>query len=177
MSSISIRLKFLIEQLGIKQIDVANLTNVSQQAISYILTNHVEKSFYTYQIAIGLGVNPEWLANGVGEIFSEKTLSIPCYNSILDLKFDIPSIKKKTRVKKISRVVYAFSVYLDNRNALICGVAPENDLQKKEYLCIQGDEYFLLEDVGNKKEYDLCFLILEKRQTHLKLKKTMEVVI
>ena len=177
MSSISSRLKFIIEQLGIKQIDVANLTNVSQQAISYILTNNVEKSFYTYQIALGLGVNPEWLANGVGAVYLEKTISIPCYSSILDLKIDMPNIKKKTLVKKISRVIYSFSVYLDKINVLICGIAPENDLHEKEYLCIVGDEYYLLKDIESKDDYDLCFLVLEKRKCYLKTKDITEVVI
>ncbi|PHM59549.1 helix-turn-helix transcriptional regulator [Xenorhabdus ishibashii] len=168
MPTVSNRLKMIINKLGIKQKDVANLTNLSPQTISYILTNDVEKSFYTYQIALGLGINPEWLANGIGKIFLDKTIEIPCYDSISDLKSDLPNLKKKTLVKNISFIIYSFSVFLDKRNSVICGVAPEKLLQKKEYLCILGNEYYLLENVENKDNYDLCFLVLEKRKSNLK---------
>lgn len=167
MSTVSKRLKKIIDELGIRQNDVANLTNLSPQTISYILTKDVEKSYYTFQIALGLGVNPEWLANGVGNVYLEKSLAIPCYNSIIDLKSDIPSLKKKTLVKNIPIIIYSFSVYIDTRNLLICGVAPEKDLHKKEYLCVFENEYSIQENVENKDAYDLCFLILEKRISNL----------
>ncbi|EMQ5759677.1 helix-turn-helix transcriptional regulator [Proteus mirabilis] len=175
MSTVSERLKKIIDELGIRQNDVANLTNLSQQTINYILKKGVEKSFYTYQIALGLGVNPEWLAHGIGKVYLEKSIAIPCYNSILDLKIDLPNLKRKTLVKDIPIVIYSFSVYLDSHNLVICGIAPDDELDTKEYLCIHNNQYSLIENVENKDAYDLCFLVLEKRKSNLKNEKFKEV--
>jgi len=80
--SISNRLKILMEKLGIKQRDFADLLRVSQGTISKYLNNQQEVSV---GIAIRLyeshKVNPVWLLTGSGQIFESD-------QKILEHKYD-----------------------------------------------------------------------------------------
>lgn len=177
MQTVTSRLRYVMSELGIRQVDIARLTGVSAQVISYLLVNDVKKSYYSYQLAIGLGVNPEWLANGEGEVFTPSYTKLPYYASISDLKNHIPSLKKKTAVKKSNRAIYSFSLNLNDQYVIICGIAPESEIKVKEYFCLFDDHHFISTTEIDSKECLLCCQILEWRKSNLKPENTMQEVL
>lgn len=168
METVSERLRYVMDELGIRQVDVSALTGVSAQSISHIVANNVKKSFYSYQIAIGLGVNPEWLSTGQGQIFTQMYALLPFYNSIDDLKNNIPNIKKKIAVENVKKIIHTFSLALDENNLIICGVAPKNEIKKTEYFCLFYNFYRISEKLVDNKDCILCCQILEWRRSNLK---------
>lgn len=83
LDSMSKRLKYLVDTLGVKQSHMAQKLGVSPSGLHYILNNDVKFSKNAKKIAEYLNVNEQWLSTGQGEIYEEntsiKTYKIPIY--------------------------------------------------------------------------------------------------
>ncbi len=83
LDSVSKRLKFLVDTLGVKQSHMAEKLGLSPSGLHYILNNDVKLSRNTKKIAKYLNVNEQWLSSGEGEVYVEntsiKTYKIPIY--------------------------------------------------------------------------------------------------
>src|SRR3990167_1987814 len=83
LDSVSKRLKYLVDTLGVKQSHMAEKLGVSASGLHYILNNDVKFSKNAQKIADYLNVSAQWLSTGIGEIYEEntsiKTYKIPVY--------------------------------------------------------------------------------------------------
>lgn len=81
LDSFSKRLKFLVDQSGVKQSHMAQKLGLSPSGLHYILNNDVKFSKNAKKIAEYLNVNPKWLAEGEGGIYQnpEGIHSVPVY--------------------------------------------------------------------------------------------------
>ena len=70
--SVSDRLRFLMDNLGIKQVHLANKLGITPQAIHQLCSGSQQFSKHTPQIAKILNANEMWLQTGEGEPFSNK---------------------------------------------------------------------------------------------------------
>lgn len=83
LDSVSKRLKYIVDTLGVKQSHMAQKLGVSPAGLHYILNNDVKFSKNVKKIADYLNVNEQWLETGIGDIYEEntsiKTYKIPVY--------------------------------------------------------------------------------------------------
>lgn len=83
LDSISKRLRYLVDTMGIKQSHMAEKLGVSPSNLHYILNTDTKFSKNAQKIAEYLNVNEEWLKTGKGEIYEEnstvKTYKVPVY--------------------------------------------------------------------------------------------------
>lgn len=83
LDSVSKRLKYIVDTMGVKQSHMADKLGVSPSGLHYILNNDVKFSKNAKKIAEYLNVSKEWLTTGVGDIYEEntsiKTYKIPIY--------------------------------------------------------------------------------------------------
>ena len=83
LDSVSKRLKYIVDTIGVKQSYLAEKLGVSPSGLHYILNNDVKFSKNIKKIADYLNVNETWLSTGEGEIYEEntsiKTYKIPVY--------------------------------------------------------------------------------------------------
>ncbi|MCW5589336.1 MAG: helix-turn-helix transcriptional regulator [Legionellales bacterium] len=83
LDSVSKRLKYLVDTMGVKQSHMAEKLGLSPSGLHYILNNDVKFSKNAKKIAEYLNVNETWLATGQGEIHQEntsiKTYRVPLY--------------------------------------------------------------------------------------------------
>ena len=70
--TVSDRLRFLMDNLGIKQVHLANKLGVSPQAIHQLCSGRQQFSKHTSQIAKILNANEIWLQTGEGEPFNSE---------------------------------------------------------------------------------------------------------
>lgn len=73
LDSVSKRLKYLVDTMGVKQSHMAEKLGLSPSGLHYILNNDVKFSKNAKKIAEFLNVNKEWLETGEGEIYQENT--------------------------------------------------------------------------------------------------------
>lgn len=67
MNTIGERIKFVLDTKGIKRKDLAEKLGVTTMAIGNLVKNEVKKP-RVMDIAMALGVNPQWLQDGTGEM-------------------------------------------------------------------------------------------------------------
>lgn len=81
LDSFSKRLKFLVDQSGVKQSHMAQKLGLSASGLHYILNNDVKFSKNAQKIAEYLNVNPKWLAEGAGGVYKsdEQIVLVPVY--------------------------------------------------------------------------------------------------
>ena len=66
------RLNYAMKERGIGQRDLAIHSGISQANISKICTEKSKKTTFISELSVALGVNPHWLASGVGDIWVEE---------------------------------------------------------------------------------------------------------
>ena len=72
MNKLSERMEYVLKTTGITQTELANRLGVKQQAISRVCRGQTKTSTFLLPMCDELGVDPTWLANGVGEPFTQK---------------------------------------------------------------------------------------------------------
>ncbi|MBM7074436.1 LexA family transcriptional regulator [Shewanella sp. 202IG2-18] len=83
MKTISERLDYALKQAGWSQSELARRSGVKQQSISRVCTGRTHNSRFLVRICQELGVNPDWLNTGTGEVYqsdqvgSIKLIKIP----------------------------------------------------------------------------------------------------
>ncbi len=70
MKTLSERLEHVMKQAGINQSELAQRIGIRQQAISRMCTGNTKNSRYLLPICNELNVNPKWLMDGIGEIYT-----------------------------------------------------------------------------------------------------------
>lgn len=94
--TVSDRLRFLMENLGIKQVHLANKLGVSPQAIHQLCSGKQQFSKHTPQIAKILNANETWLQTGAGEPFIQDKTDA---NSILE--FPVYRLSQLATIKNV----------------------------------------------------------------------------
>lgn len=72
LDSVSKRLKYVVDNMGVKQSHMAKKLGVSPSGLHYILNNDVKFSKNAKKIADYLNVNQQWLETGEGAIYQEQ---------------------------------------------------------------------------------------------------------
>ena len=75
MPTLGARLEQHLEKAGVSQAELARVSGVKQQTISYIIRSGARSSAYATRLAQALGVNPYWLQDGTGDPF-ESTVAV-----------------------------------------------------------------------------------------------------
>lgn len=110
MKTLADRLQFIINKRGLSQNDVAKICNIRQGSVSYILSNNIKKSKLSNDIAKGLGISHEWLAEGKGTINEIKSYTIPLFNNVVSLI---------TALKNPDDIDYEEYIFTSNKNLSI----------------------------------------------------------
>lgn len=124
LDSISKRLRYIVDTLGIKQSHMADKLGVSPSNLHYILNNNIRFSKNAKKIAEYLNVNEEWLKTGKGEIYEEnnsvKTYKVPVYYpDQLGLHYDAKQQLMNTANYYITTQSYTnklLSIYVTNNS-------------------------------------------------------------
>ena len=101
------RLTLLIENLGIKQSDFAQRIQFAQSYVSMVLSGAKTSpsSRFVDAICREFHVNPEWLKNGKGEIYTIPGLPLASGVTEIFVKYQLLSPEKK---KVIEDIIDAF---------------------------------------------------------------------
>ena len=75
-SSMSDRLLLAMKEMKFTQQQLSSISGVSQSSISKICNGGAKRSRYTVELAGALGVNPQWLATGEGEMWVGGDISM-----------------------------------------------------------------------------------------------------
>jgi hypothetical protein len=71
LKNLSDRLNYALSLTGTKKADLARSISVKPQIIQFLCGSQTKSSRFTFEIAIALGLNTQWLTTGEGEIFIE----------------------------------------------------------------------------------------------------------
>lgn len=75
-NSMSDRLLLAMKEMKFTQQQLSSISGVSQSSISKICNGGAKRSRYTVELAGALGVNPQWLATGEGEMWIGGDISM-----------------------------------------------------------------------------------------------------
>lgn len=81
-SSISDRLLLAMKEMKFTQQQLASVSGVSQSSISKICNGGAKRSRYTVELASAIGVNPQWLATGEGEMWVGGDISTAAISAL-----------------------------------------------------------------------------------------------
>ena len=83
------RLNFLLSNLGIRQLDFAHRIHFTQSYVSMVLTGVKTSPSVRFFDAIcrEFNVNPEWLTNGKGDVYTIPGKELPAEDAELMAKF------------------------------------------------------------------------------------------
>lgn len=87
LDSVSKRLKYVVDHMGVKQSHMAKKLGVSPSGLHYILNNDVKFSKNAKKIADYLNVNQQWLETGKGAIYQSQ---VPMQGSCEDIPIYYP---------------------------------------------------------------------------------------
>jgi len=101
------RLAFLLANLGIKQLDFAQRIQFAQSYISMVLSGKKTSPSPRFIEAVcrEFSVNPEWLKNGKGGVFTIPGLPLSSEKAEIIAKFQLLSPEKQ---KVIEEIIDAF---------------------------------------------------------------------
>ncbi len=101
--TLSDRLTHALKELNVSMAELARRIGVKHQAVRYLCCSKANQSRFTYQIADALGLNPKWLATGIGNMFSKakeaeqlELISVPVMSAEQLRYFATGVIKLKT---------------------------------------------------------------------------------
>ncbi len=95
LPTLSARLVFALNTLGVTQADLSRRIGVKPQAIHYLCNSNSKKSSFTYEIADALKINSLWLACGNGEMLRERPSDISKNTTMIEKKNKIPVLNFK----------------------------------------------------------------------------------
>ena len=127
MDTFADRLQHILSQKGLSQRQLSDLCGISQQSLSYIITNNLNKSKLAPQLATALKIDYRWLADGIGtpDLLSFTVLHI--LQSARQLKqfiqgtLDADSTEKTLTNENLPE--NAFAYLLDLNKMVICNPA------------------------------------------------------
>ena len=168
LETLSDRLNYALEVIGIKQAQLAKLINVKPQVINFLCENNTKNSRFTFEIASVLELNATWLATGQGAMFlnddpryklfkeyeivpiiDEQTIK----SAFLTQQFPQPEGAKVAPVKTQKENIFAFVV----KDAAMAPIFPIDSIlffQWDPNLKAQHEHYLLL----YAEEYDTIFV-------------------
>ncbi len=164
METLAERLKYVLYKLDINQVEAARLSGISQQSINYILRNNLNTSRLAVKIAEGLGINPEWLLTGKGEMRPERIHKIPIIDDylILQLYFRGSELARDTQYVLSNRDLSnrPFAVRTEINKLCICtrfddhsnNTTPDNVYLTEAYLYIDEEDIRLTEKDQSKQK-------------------------
>lgn len=154
LDSISKRLKFLIQNSGIKQNHLANKLNLTPSGLHYLLNNNdADISNKVKKIANIFQVNEEWLENGEGSIYQDKS----GFN-ISKVSLYTPEELKKHYTKNINLMADNFIVTtLSCENPLI-GISIEDTNFSPKF---EPGDRVILEEGSNFKDGEIVLVYLK----------------
>ena len=101
--SLAGRLEYLISNLGIKQLDFARRINFTQSYISMVLSGQKTSPSPRFFDAVcrEFSVNPEWLSNGKGDIYTIPGLPLPSDDAELLAKYHLLPLPDQHIIEEI----------------------------------------------------------------------------
>lgn len=94
-SSLAERLVLAMNKIGMTQHQLASVSGVSQASISKICRGDSKRSGYVVELANSLGVNPQWLATGDGDMWvggDIGTAAISALEKMVGIKSSVENI-------------------------------------------------------------------------------------
>ncbi len=73
LNTLSDRLSYALDRLGISQAELARRIKVKRQAVQYLCTSGTNKSKFAYDIAEALGISVDWLVASKGEMMLKES--------------------------------------------------------------------------------------------------------
>ena len=105
MIGLNDRISSVIETLGMKKTAFAERLNVSQAFVSQLCSGVKQPSDRTISdICREFNVNEEWLRNGTGEMFAEKTIDQELSEFAADLMADEEDSFKRRLIRALSKL-------------------------------------------------------------------------
>ncbi|RLV57933.1 XRE family transcriptional regulator [Parashewanella curva] len=146
-TSLGERLERALFELNVTQKQLAKKAGVTQQTISYIVKNKIPESKLAPKLADALGINPNWLILGLGELTKNFGYEIPIINSYFVLqKFFRDGYRiygEPFLVTEINLGKQAFAFQTDLDQVAICSL--ENSFNAKEFLLIEASKFQVLD--------------------------------
>jgi len=101
--SLAGRLEYLISNLGIKQLDFARRINFTQSYISMVLSGQKTSPSPRFFDAVcrEFSVNPEWLSNGKGDVYTIPGLPLASDDAELLAKYHLLPESEKHIIEEI----------------------------------------------------------------------------
>jgi transcriptional regulator with XRE-family HTH domain len=123
LSTLSERLKFLMDNLGVKQVHLASKLGVTPQAIHNLCNRNIRFSRHTKEIAKLLNANENWLESGKGQPFEKhpEISEIEVKNELfvqhipIYYQDQLHKVRNKEAFSKLNPV--EFTVSLDHYNS------------------------------------------------------------
>jgi len=133
METFADRLQYILTQKGLSQRQMSELCGISQQSLSYIITNNLNKSKLGPQIATALEIDSRWLADGVGTPETLTLTVLPILQSPLQLKHFINGSLRQSEYEKTvineDLADNAFAYLLDLKKMVICDPNAQNTFE------------------------------------------------
>lgn len=162
MDTFATRLQQTLTKKGLSQRQFSELCGISQQSLSYILTNNLNKSKLAPQLATALDIDYRWLADGIGSPDPLQFTVLPLLQSPRQLKqFIQGNLNKETTEKTLiseNLTDKAFAYLLDLKKMVIC---TQNAKKTHEYLSLIDANICVTKD-----EHEHSFPIYEWRIRH-----------
>lgn len=154
METLAERIKFILKEKGINQVEAARLCGIHQQSISHIIRSNLKESKLSPRIADGLNINPEWLIHGKGTYKKSIIIRIPLLNNNIEI---LNYIKNNSldNDHKYFLINYRlegkpFAYQFSNKEVFVCGqICSDEKLKvlKNEYIYLTLEDVILSKDI------------------------------
>ena len=143
------RLERAMFELKITQAQLAKKAGVTQQAISYIIKNKLTESKMAPKLAEAMGINPNWLLLGIGELTKNFGYEVPIINSFFVLqKFFRDGYRVHDEpflITEINIGQQAFAFQTGINEVTICSRA--NTFNAKQFLLIEATRTEIVDEI------------------------------
>ncbi|HGJ5854442.1 helix-turn-helix domain-containing protein [Arsenophonus nasoniae] len=167
MKTLAERIKFILKEKDINQVEAARLCGVHQQSISHIIRSNLKESKLSPRIADGLNVNPEWLIYGKGTYKRSVIIRIPLFNNNVEILNYIKNdnIDNEDNYFLINYPLKGkpFAYQLSQKEIIICGQICNNEklkVLKNEYIYLTLEEVIISKEIPE--NFPFIFQIYER---------------
>lgn len=160
-ATVSDRLRFLMDNLGIKQVHLANKLGVTPQAIHQLCSGKQQFSKHTSQIAKILNANEAWLQTGAGEPFIQDKFNATSIREFAVYRLSQLDSIKNVRARATSLIPQEKYVTLRQYHANSIGFYIENAILAPKF---ESNDIVLVEPINreNLKDGDLILIFSQE---------------
>jgi hypothetical protein len=118
LDTLSDRINYSLEVVGMRQAQLAKLINVKPQVINFLCETNTKNSRFTFEIASVLELNPTWLATGQGAMFLNDD---PRYK--LFKEYEIVQVLDDSTIKS----AFQFEKLPEQKNVMVAPVKTQRE--------------------------------------------------